>query len=149
MKRFDSSGRMRPMTDEPRDSIKKTLGLNQLNIDMVWQFERRLVKGKLTRDQDPETHFCVFFAPIDMAQRKVFLGYHKKAGLWIFNGGHIQAGESIKECLKREIGEELGMEAGDSEIIESSLLTITEIDNPQKQTCRRHYDFWFFLNIDS
>lgn len=27
------------------------------------------------------------------------------------------------------------------------MLTTTDIDNPTKQTCRLHFDIWYFINV--
>lgn len=41
-------------------------------------------------------------------------------GFWEFPGGKQEAGEGLRECLEREIGEELGIEAR----VDASLLTV-------------------------
>ena len=111
------------------------------------EFVKRVKERKLTKEENPYDHFCIFFAAYDPEAGKVFYGHHKKSGLWLFNGGHIEVGETPEEALVREMGEEWGIEI-DLEIIgEPKLLTITEIDNPTKQTCTRHYDIWYFVPV--
>jgi len=112
------------------------------------EFIRRFKQGMPTRDENPFDHICVFFAAYDPKNALVFLGHHKKSGLWLFNGGHIDAGESPSEALYREIKEEWGEDVELGENYAPSLLTIMDIDNPTKQTCRRHYDIWYFLPFD-
>lgn len=111
------------------------------------EFGRRLGQGRLSREENPESHFCVYFAGFDQKAKKVFIGHHKKSGFWLFNGGHLEKGELPEECLAREMGEEWGLKIPLREIGEPKLLTITEIDNPAKQKCRRHFDIWFFVPL--
>ena len=110
-------------------------------------FISRADEGFLTGDENPYTHFCVYFAAFDPASKMVFIGHHKKSGLWLFNGGHIDRGETADEALHREIGEEWGVPIDMEKVGEPKLLTITEIENPTKQTCTRHYDLWYFVPV--
>ncbi|MBZ0294639.1 MAG: NUDIX domain-containing protein [Anaerolineae bacterium] len=112
-------------------------------------FRERVALGALTRDEDPHTHFCVFFAAYDPARGTVFVGHHRKADLWLFNGGHIDRGEQPMQAVLREIREEWGLTLTAEAVGGPHLLTITEIDNPTRQTCTRHYDIWHFLPFDS
>jgi len=105
--------------------------------------------GSFCKDDDPQTHFCVYFAPYDPIKRAVFIGHHKKSGLWLFNGGHIDKNETPKQALKREIGEEWGIDM-DVNGLAPSLLTVTNIiSNPAKRPCKNHCDIWFFIATDS
>src|SRR5258708_633265 len=69
---------------------------------------RRLTEGLLTRDENLEDHFCVYFAGFSSSDKTVFIGHHKKSDLWLFNGGHIDKGETPTDALLREISEEWG-----------------------------------------
>jgi len=111
-------------------------------------FKENLEGGKLTRDENQTHHFCAYFAGCDYKNKLVFIGHHKKSGLWLFNGGHIDEGEILSEAVKREIDEEWGLDIKDLNVSEPSLLTIAEINNPTKQTCRLHLDIWHFVNAE-
>jgi 8-oxo-dGTP pyrophosphatase MutT (NUDIX family) len=117
-------------------------------------FKQRLSQGKPTRDQNSETHFCAYFLPYNAQNKKVFIVHHKKSGLWIAPGGHIDQGEILLETLNREIKEELGVKNAFKETM-PFLLTITPIKN-KVQPCKMHYDVWHLFhtngsnfNIDS
>ncbi|MFA6501320.1 MAG: NUDIX domain-containing protein [Parachlamydiales bacterium] len=114
---------------------------------LVAKFVNRASEGHPTRDEEPYTHFCVYFAGFDPNNRKIFIGHHKKSGLWLFNGGHMDKGEVPEESLDREMGEEWGLKVKLEDIGKPRLLTITPINNPTKQKCTSHYDIWYFVPL--
>ena len=128
--------------------IKNLLDEKFSGSDMALKFLERLKKGKLTRDENPKSHFCVYFAAYDPRAKQIFIGHHKKSGLWLFNGGHIDKGERINGTLMREIDEEWGLKGNDFEIKPPALITIAEINNSTKQPCNFHYDLWCFISVD-
>jgi 8-oxo-dGTP pyrophosphatase MutT (NUDIX family) len=110
------------------------------------EFISRAKEGKLTRDENPQSHFCVYFAGFDSETKKVFIGHHKKSGMWLFNGGHIDKGETPEEALEREMGEEWGVKVDLQSIGRPKLLTITPINHPTIK-CQRHFDIWYFVPL--
>jgi len=110
------------------------------------EFISRAKEGELTRDENLYSHFCVYFAGFDREARKVFIGHHKKSGLWLFNGGHIDKGETPEEALEREMGEEWGVRVDLHSIGKPKLLTITPIQHPTIK-CNRHFDIWYFIPL--
>ena len=95
------------------------------------QFMERVELRAFTRDEDEVSHSCVYFLPCHPLSRHVYLVHHRKSGLWISPGGHIDRGESLRQTLGREIHEGLGYVPGDNLPEEPALLTIAAIDNPQ------------------
>jgi 8-oxo-dGTP pyrophosphatase MutT (NUDIX family) len=53
-------------------------------------------------------------------KNKVLLLHHKKIGLWLQPGGHIELNEDPLQALLRELQEETGLSATDLEIIDWS-----------------------------
>lgn len=49
-------------------------------------------------------------------EQRVLLGLHKKKGMWLPLGGHVEPNEDPEEALFREIHEECGLAAGDIEV---------------------------------
>jgi 8-oxo-dGTP diphosphatase len=60
----------------------------------------------------PPKHLVVYFIPFDAANGCVLLGDHRKSGLWLPPGGHVEDGEDPRQAVVREAREELGIEAG-------------------------------------
>ena len=110
--------------------------------------ERLREDDKLTRDENNQSHLCVYFLPYNTKNKQVFIVHHKKSGLWLSPGGHIDKGELLLEALNREIKEELGVAGFFPELPKPFLITITPIDNPAQPTCKEHLDIWFLLETD-
>ncbi len=111
------------------------------------KFLNRLDEGRLTRQENPTSHLCVYFAVFDPKTHRVFIGHHKKSGLWLFNGGHMDPNESAVDTVVREAKEEWGILPPNA-IPLPKLVTLTEIDHPERMICEWHYDLWFFLPMD-
>lgn len=112
------------------------------------QFFSRLRERHFSRDENPQSHFCVYFAAFDPVGKQIFIGHHRKSGLWLFNGGHLDRDEDAHTALKREIQEEWGVDIPKLNTMKPDLLTTTDIENPKKQTCKKHFDIWFFIPLD-
>jgi 8-oxo-dGTP pyrophosphatase MutT (NUDIX family) len=109
--------------------------------------ERLKENDKLTRDENNKTHFCVYFLPYNPKTKQVFIVHHKKSGLWLSPGGHIDREELLLGTLNREIKEELGVADFFPELPKLFLISITPIDNTT-QPCKEHFDIWFLLKTD-
>jgi 8-oxo-dGTP diphosphatase len=57
----------------------------------------------------PPCHLVVYFALLDEASRALLLVDHRKAGLWLPTGGHVEDGEDPRDTVRREALEELGI----------------------------------------
>jgi 8-oxo-dGTP pyrophosphatase MutT (NUDIX family) len=66
---------------------------------------------RVTSPDDPDTHLAVYFALFDEADRSVMLVNHRKAGLWLLPGGHVDADEDPRRTVVREAEEELAISA--------------------------------------
>lgn len=127
----------------------KTLVRSKFKKDKIAkEFLLRLKEGRYTRDENLYSHFCVYFAACAPKRKMIFIGHHKKSGLWLFNGGHIDYAELADDALKREIGEEWGMTISQKIIDPPKFLTVTQIENPSKQICRVHFDIWYFVFVN-
>ena len=73
----------------------------------------------------PLKHKQIGVAVINNKQGQILIDRRKKTGemggLWEFPGGKIELGETIEECIKREVKEELDIEI----IVGDRLTTIT------------------------
>ncbi|HUD79764.1 MAG TPA: NUDIX domain-containing protein [Streptosporangiaceae bacterium] len=59
----------------------------------------------------PSPHLVSYFLPVDPASGSVLLADHRKSGLWLPPGGHVEPGEHPAETVRRETREELGIDA--------------------------------------
>lgn len=66
---------------------------------------------RLIKPATPDPHLVAYFLLLDPVQKKILLVDHKKAGLWLPAGGHVELDEHPEETVKREILEELSVHA--------------------------------------
>lgn len=125
-------------------SISLILNSTFCSAEVYDLFQKRLSVGLPTRDEDPETHFIVYFLPYNSETKQVFLIHHKKSGLWIAPGGHIDRGETAIEALNREINEELGVKNFFKQEQLPFLFTVTPINNWGRK-CTTHFDIWYLM----
>ena len=111
-------------TMQTKEAIEKILQEIDTIADIKQKYVERLAEGALVRDENPITHFCSYFLPYRLKDKKIFLEAHKKSGLWLSPGGHIDPGETPGEAAEREMEEELGIQ---QHIDKAKLLTITYI----------------------
>lgn len=130
-----------------QDILTSLLKIGSVEPAVRQQYVSRIAQGKLTRDEDPLTHICVYFAGFDPSSKRVFIGRHIKSGLWLFNGGHMDEGEVPEETLAREMQEEWGHTVDLKTIGNPRLFSLTDIERPEVQTCELHYDIWYFVPL--
>lgn len=111
------------------------------------QYQQRLTEGALVRDENIHSHFCAYFVPFNPETKTLLIGDHKKSGLWLMPGGHIDQGESLLETVNREIEEELGVKNFFTQRPEPFLLSITEIKHDIRP-CKKHFDIWHLVETD-
>lgn len=66
---------------------------------------------RIVKPATPDTHLVSYFLLLDQAANQVLLVNHKKAQCWLPAGGHVEPNEHPKETVKREMVEELGIDA--------------------------------------
>lgn len=91
----------------------------------------------------PPKHLVVYFVPVDAAGGCLLLGDHRKSGLWLPPGGHVEDDEDPREAVVREAEEELGIAAqfaGDRPFF----LTVTPTNEASSHL---DVDLWFVLQV--
>ena len=132
------------------EQIKKIAdGFAEQDPEIAKLYLKRLEEGDgLTRDEGAVSHFCAYFLPYNPKTKQVFIVHHKKSGLWLSPGGHVDKGELLLAALNREINEELGVAHFFPELPRPFLITITPINNPVQPSCKEHLDIWFLLETN-
>ena len=95
----------------------------------------------------PPKHLVVYFIPFDARSRILLLGDHRKSGLWLPPGGHVEDGEDPWDAVTRETDEELGLTALPHPRVGGGplFLTVTPTRGPESHT---DVDLWFVLDVD-
>ncbi|MFF7471025.1 NUDIX domain-containing protein [Streptomyces sp. NPDC008092] len=92
----------------------------------------------------PATHLVSYFVVLDDTRGQLLLVAHRKAGLWLPPGGHVEPGEDPWAAVVRECREELGIEATASSVTGELplFLTVTETRGPGTHT---DVSLWYLL----
>jgi 8-oxo-dGTP diphosphatase len=108
-------------------------------LDSTGDIFRRISPGT------PDPHLVAYFPLIDHDQDAVLLVDHRKAGLWLPAGGHVEPGEHPAATVRREAREELGIEADFSPVTggRPMFVTVTEtVPAPGRHT---DVSLWYVL----
>lgn len=95
----------------------------------------------------PEVHLVSYFVVLDEKCGELLLVAHRKAGLWLPSGGHVEPREDPWDTVVRECGEELCIEAVPSGVAGSEpfFLTITQTRGQGRHT---DVSLWYVLQAD-
>jgi 8-oxo-dGTP diphosphatase len=94
----------------------------------------------------PDTHLVSYFVVIDQSTQQILLTDHKKSGLWLPPGGHVEMDEHPLETVKREAKEELGIEA---EFLFDQSIFLTVTKTVGQTAGHTDVSFWYVLRGDS
>jgi len=95
-----------------------------------------------TRPPDvPPTHLVSYFVVVDEAGR-LLLAAHRKAGLWLPPGGHVEPGEDPWHTVVRECAEELRLAAVPAGASAPLFVTVTATRGPGTHT---DVSLWYLL----
>lgn len=98
---YDLVASIKPLDDAEKQHIQFVLSWIQSGAEIF----------RTEKPATPPVHLVSYFLVISPDRSKVLLVDHKKAGLWLPSGGHVEPGEDPKEAVHREVKEELGIEA--------------------------------------
>ena len=91
----------------------------------------------------PPKHLVVYFVPVDAERQCLLLGDHRKSGLLLPPGGHVEDGEDPRQAVIREAREELGIAAA-CEKDKPFFLTVTPTNGANSHL---DVDLWFVLRV--
>jgi len=89
----------------------------------------------------PDPHLVSYFPVVDPIARTMLLGAHRKSGLWLPPGGHVEVGEHPRDTVRRECLEELRMQA---EFLHPTPLFLT-ITRTRGQHAHDDISLWYAL----
>ncbi|MEU5345893.1 MULTISPECIES: NUDIX domain-containing protein [unclassified Streptomyces] len=95
----------------------------------------------------PPVHLVSYFVVVDEKRGELLLVAHRKAGLWLPSGGHVEPMEDPWDTVVRECREELFIEAVPSVVSrrEPFFLTITQTRGQGRHT---DVSLWYVLRAD-
>jgi len=114
------------------------------------QFVRKWIQSgdeifRIAKPATPDMHLVSYFAVISPTEKKILLVDHRNAQLWLPPGGHVEPNEHPKDTVKREIREELGIDA--DFLLECPLfVTISKTSGAATGIGHTDVSLWYVLN---
>lgn len=81
-----------------------------INDTIAW-IESGVPIFRIAKPDVPHKHLVAYFVLFDEKAAKILLTDHRKSGLWLPAGGHVEINEDPKETARRECLEELNVQA--------------------------------------
>lgn len=104
---------------------------------------------RLEKPATPLKHLVCYTALFDPIRNKLLLLEHQKAELLLVSGGHVDKGELPAEAAKREMQEELGMEAEFLQSDQRVPLFVSQLETVGKTPGHIDVDLWYLMKGDS
>lgn len=104
---------------------------------------------RIEKPATPLKHLVAYTVLCDLAKEKILLLEHKNAELLLASGGHVDKNELPYNAVKREVQEELGIEA---EFLEKNWqipFFISIVETVGKTAGHTDVDLWYLLKGDS
>ncbi|MFE6508503.1 NUDIX hydrolase [Nocardioides sp. NPDC057767] len=130
---------------EPLDAVES----GHIADASAWLHATDDVFRRSTAPTEPAKHLVSYFLLVDPVSGHVLLGDHRKSGLWLPSGGHVEPGENPAETVRRECVGELGVEAAFHPALgpRPLLVTITNT-RPDRPDVHTDVSLWFVLAHD-
>lgn len=101
---------------------------------------------RIQKPDIPNKHLVSYFCVFDMSFKKILLVEHRKAGLWIPSGGHVELDEHPSRTVERECEEELGIKAT---FLREDPIFITSTVTVGSTAGHTDVSLWYILRGDS
>lgn len=142
--------------DQPRACLLKLVGavepwddLERIHLKTATQWIASGAPLHRVRKPDlPAMHLVSYFVVLDDVRGQLLLVAHRKAGLWLPAGGHVEPGEEPWATVVRECREELGIDAVASPITGEHPLFLT-VTRTRGQGAHTDVSLWYLLNADA
>ncbi|MET9914188.1 NUDIX domain-containing protein [Streptomyces sp. NPDC006476] len=103
---------------------------------------------RLRKPDVPAMHLVSYFVALDNTRGQLLLVAHRKAGLWLPAGGHVEPVEDPWAAVRRECREELDIGAMASPITGERPLFLT-VTPTRGQNPHTDVSLWYLLNADA
>lgn len=142
--------------DQPRADLLELVGaiepwddLERTHLETATQWIASGAPVYRVRKPDvPAMHLVNYFVVLDDPREQQLLVAHRKAGLWLPAGGHVEPGEDPWAAVVRECREELGIKAVASPITGEFPLFLT-VTETRGQDTHTDVSLWYLLTADA